>query len=204
MTRRIGIVDYGVGNLHSVVNAFWKVGGEPQIVADPNDVWLHDRLLLPGVGAFPAAMSRLRESGLDAVLTEHVAQGNPLMGICLGMQLMCRDSLEDGLHAGLGWVDAHVVPLELREGIKVPHMGWNEITKKKNSPLLANFQDGDDVYFVHSYHARCERVEDVLLECVHGESFVAGFAHDNLYGLQFHPEKSQLIGLSMLANFLTC
>jgi glutamine amidotransferase len=204
MNRQVGIVDYGVGNLHSVVNAFRKVGGEPRIVTGPDDVGHHDRLLLPGVGAFAAAMSRLRESGLDAALAEHVVRGKPLLGICLGMQLMCRDSLEDGLHAGLGWMDAHVVPFELREGMKVPHMGWNEIKQKKNSPLLAGFKNGGDVYFVHSYHARCERTEDILLEGIYGEPFVAGFAQDNLYGLQFHPEKSQSIGLSMLANFLTC
>lgn len=203
LNRQIGIVDYGVGNLHSVANAFRKVGGVPQIVSSPDDISRCDRLLLPGVGAFAAAMSRLRESGLDAALAEHVARGKPLLGICLGMQLMCRDSLEDGLHAGLGWIDAHVVPFTLRDGMKVPHMGWNEITQRKSSPLLAGFQDGSDVYFVHSYHARCECAEDILLEGVYGESFVAGFAHDNLYGLQFHPEKSQSIGLSMLANFLT-
>lgn len=204
MSSRVGIVDYGVGNLHSVVNAFRKVGAVPEIVSHPEDVAGFGRLLLPGVGAFPAAMKRLRDSCIDEVLAEHVKKGKPLLGICLGMQLLCRDSLEDGIHAGLGWIDAHVVPFAVREGLKIPHMGWNEITRRKESPLLEGVKDGSDVYFVHGYHARCTNENDILLAGYYGETFVAGFSHDNLFGLQFHPEKSQSVGLAMLANFMTC
>lgn len=202
MTRRLGIVDYGMGNIRSVANAFAKLDGVPSIVGTPEQIAACDRLVLPGVGAFGAAMEILDRRGLIEPLNQFVSTGKPLLGICLGMQLIARSSQEDGEHWGLGWVDAHVVSLPAKLGFKVPHMGWNSIYARKPHALLEGFEDGGDVYFVHSYHAVCTDQSDVLLACDYGIGFVAAFARDNVMGVQFHPEKSQTIGLRMLANFL--
>lgn len=202
MTARVGIVDYGVGNLHSLGNAVRKIGAEADDVSRPESLSSCERVILPGVGAFAGAIANLRSSGMAEALDTYVSSGRPLMGVCLGMQLMCRVSLEDGEHEGMGWIDARVVPFPANTGLKVPHMGWNEIRRAAETPLLAGIEDGSDVYFVHSYHVVCDSPEDVALVSEYGETFVSGFARDNLYGLQFHPEKSQDTGLRLLANFL--
>lgn len=202
MTPIVGIIDYSVGNLRSVANAFVKVGGNAVFITEPEDVAAFDRIVLPGVGAFGSAIANLRNSGMADALDRHAKSGKPLMGICLGMQLMCRDSLEDGFYQGLGWINASVIPLPQIPGLKIPHMGWNSVRAAKKHSSLEGFLDDSDVYFVHSYHASCHDRADVLLTCEYGGEFVAGFARDNLVGLQFHPEKSQATGLRILSNFL--
>lgn len=202
MTSRIGIVDYGMGNIRSVINAFAKLNAEPVLVGEPEEIPACDHLVLPGVGAFGSAMENLDRHGLIEPLNQYVSAGKPLLGICLGMQLIARTSLEDGAHQGLAWIDADVVPLPVQQGLKIPHMGWNTLHTRKPHPLLEGFEDGGDVYFVHSYHAVCKDPDDILLVSDYGIEFVAAFARDNVMGMQFHPEKSQAIGLRMLANFL--
>ena len=202
MTARVGIIDYGVGNLHSLGNAVRKVGGEVATVSEPDRLAEFDRVVLPGVGAFASAIGNLRRSGMAEALDAYAKSGRPLMGVCLGMQLMCRVSSEDGEHEGLSWINANVVPFPANTGLKVPHMGWNEIRRAAETPFLEGIEDGSDVYFVHSYHVTCDNPEDVALVSEYGEPFVSGFARDNFYGLQFHPEKSQDTGLRLLANFL--
>lgn len=202
MTRLLGIVDYGMGNIQSVANAFVALGGAPSVVGKPEEIAECDQLVLPGVGAFASAMQVLDRRGLIEPLNQFVSTGKPLLGICLGMQLVARSSQEDGEHQGLGWIDAHVVSLPARELLKIPHMGWNSVHARKSHPLLNEFEDGSDVYFVHGYHAVCEDPDDVLLVCDYGIEFVAAYARGNVMGVQFHPEKSQTVGLRMLANFL--
>jgi glutamine amidotransferase len=191
----IAIVDYGLGNLGSALKAFRRVGAEAALVSDPAALRDADALVLPGDGAFGAAMHELRERGLDTLLRERVAAGVPLLGICVGMQVLFEAGEEHGTHHGLGLLPGRV--RRLRTELPVPHMGWNTLEVAQPHPALADTPSGTHVYFVHSYV--CEAAPDVVVATTeHGERFPAVVARDNVLGMQFHPEKSQEAGLRLL------
>lgn len=199
----ITIVDYGVGNLGSIKNMLKKVGADCEIVADPAQLVNATKLILPGVGAFDAGMARLNASGIVPVLNDLVLQKKiPVLGICLGMQLMTQDS-EEGSLPGLGWVQARTVRFSFpsSSGMKVPHMGWNVVRPCKPSPLLKDIEEEERFYFVHSYYVRCENTDNVLLKAEYGQHFDAAFEAGNVMGVQFHPEKSHTFGIRLLRNF---
>ena len=203
----VGILDYGMGNLRSVANALRMAGAEPTIIGRPEEVQRCERVIVPGVGAFTQAMQHLTDSGMGAALEQARQAGRPILGICLGMQLMCRSSQEDAPddapHAGLGWIDAHVRRFPGNPGFKVPHMGWDDVRPAQaGHPLLQGIADGSDFYFVHSYYVDCADPGDVLLSGDYDVPYCAAFAHANVAGAQFHPEKSQQVGLRLLKNFL--
>jgi glutamine amidotransferase len=205
--NRVGIVDYGMGNLRSVANALRMAGASPLVSGEPEELAACERLIVPGVGAFAQAMSHLVDSGLAAVLEQLRQDGRPILGICLGMQLMCRGSEEDAPdgapHTGLGWIDAQVRRFPGATGFKVPHMGWDDVhPEREGHPLLDGLHDGSDFYFVHSYYVDCADPGDLLLAGDYGVPYCAAFARDNVAGAQFHPEKSQQVGLRLLKNFL--
>lgn len=203
----INIIDYEMGNLRSVEKAFEKLGYEARVSADPNDIKTADKVVLPGVGAFRDCINNLREGGFVEPLLAHVAAGKPLLGICVGMQMLFDESEEFGRHQGLGLVPGKVVrfPSGMEEGgerLKVPHMGWNNIRIKQDSPLFAGIEDGSFVYFVHSYYCAAENQEEVAARCRYGDvEFCASIWRDNIMATQFHPEKSQDIGLNIFKNF---
>lgn len=199
---RVAVIDYEVGNLRSVLNALHTAGGEPELVRDPALVAHFDKVLLPGVGAFKPGMAALRELGMIPALEAHLAAGRPLLGICLGMQLICRLSHEFGVHEGLGWIDAEVVALPESQAIKIPHIGWNDLRLLRDSPLLDGIADGSDVYFNHSFVVQCQNPADSLAETEHGTRFSSMVERGRVFGAQFHPEKSQAVGLKLLENFL--
>lgn len=198
---RIAIIDYGIGNLRSVMNAFREVDADAAIVADPRHMGDYTGIVLPGVGAFEEAIAALRKSGMADALDAQRRTGKSILGICLGMQLMCRSSHENGLHEGLGWIDAAVNPIPPK-GVKIPHIGWNDLTVTREHVLVHDLPPSPDVYFVHSYRVECADPQDVIATCHHGEPFCAMFARDNVQGIQFHPEKSQQAGLKILSNFV--
>ncbi len=198
---QLGVIDYGMGNLRSVLNALDEVGREAALLSAPEQVSAYDKIIIPGVGAFSEAMSNLRQSGMDEALAHHVAAGKLLLGICLGMQLICRKSHENGEHQGLGWIDAEVRHFPPSEGLKVPHMGWNAIDINYDKPVVSDVPSGADVYFVHSYYVDCADKNDELGSTEHGIRFASIIARDNVYGMQFHPEKSQNVGMQLLRNF---
>jgi imidazole glycerol-phosphate synthase subunit HisH len=199
--NRVAIVDYGMGNLRSVVNAIREVGAQVAIVDKPDDLRGFSHVILPGVGAFAQAIANLEASGMrDAVDRERRA-GCPILGICLGMQLMCRTSEEDGLHTGLGWIDGAVRRFPV-VGLKVPHMGWDDLSIRAAHPLVAGVSDHSDFYFVHSYYVDCAQQSDIVLQGEYAVPYCAMFARENVAGAQFHPEKSQHAGLRLLKNFV--
>lgn len=201
--NRVAIVDYGMGNLRSVANALRVAGAEAVVVDRPEALSGYDRFILPGVGAFEQARQSLATSGMDVAIDAVRQAGRPIMGICLGMQLMCRSSEEDGVHAGLAWIDAQVRRFPSQPGFKVPHMGWDDVRPARaGHPLLEGIGDGSDFYFVHSYFVDCAEPGDILLSGDYGVPYCAAFARDNVAGAQFHPEKSQQVGLRLLKNFL--
>lgn len=203
----IAIVDYGMGNLHSVSKAVERLGYEALVTGDAAAILSADGVLLPGVGAFGDAMVHLRETGLDAIVRQAAADGLPLLGICLGMQLLFDSSEEHGRHEGLGLLPGRAVRFEGSNGgngcgLKVPHMGWNRLTfMQPASPVLSGLEEGH-VYFVHSYHVLCDRPGDLLAVTDYGHPVTAIVGHGNVYGMQFHPEKSGELGMSLLHNFL--
>jgi glutamine amidotransferase len=198
----IAVVDYGMGNLRSVMNAFAEIGAPAELVADPAAVDRSERVVLPGVGAFAQAIATLRQSGMADALERFRSSGRPILGVCLGMQLMCGISEEDGIHEGLGWIRARVVQFQRNQGHKVPHMGWNALSLARSDAIFEGIEEESDVYFVHSYYVACELAEDVLASTEYGVKFASIFGRENLYGMQFHPEKSQSIGLRLLSNFV--
>ena len=202
MVAPVGIVDYGMGNLRSVANAIEAVGSTADLVTDPERLKGYGKLVLPGVGAFGHAIATLRATALAQALDDRRAAGTLILGICLGMQLMCRDSDEDGLHFGLGWFAAHVRRFPDDLGLPIPHMGWNSVHFLREDPLLAGLSNDDDTYFLHSYRVKCDDPADVLATCNYGGEFACIIQHGNLWGVQFHPEKSQGYGLTLLRNFL--
>jgi glutamine amidotransferase len=201
----IAVIDYGVGNLRSVTKALEAVGAEVRVSGKPEDLRGAERIVLPGVGAFASGMANLEARGLVDALAEEVREkGKPLLAICLGMQLLVRESRENGLHKGLGWLPAQVVEFDLRgASLKVPHMGWNEVFPQEASPFFANLGRSPVFYFVHSYHVVCEEPKMVAATCLYGIPFTAALHHDNIFATQFHPEKSQANGLRVLRNFVS-
>lgn len=199
----IAIVDYDLGNLRSLANALDAVGSSGDLVSDPDKLAHYERLILPGVGAIAEAMKSLNASGMKDALLERHRAGVPIFGVCLGMQLLCSRSFEDGEHEALGLVDAEVVPISPASGLKIPHIGWNAIEPQKPHPIIDGVEPGTDVYFVHSYVVRCANKQDVLATTTYGDEFASMMAKENVVGAQFHPEKSQFAGLRMLENFVS-
>lgn len=198
---QIVIVDYGMANLRSVQKAFEKVGQSALITSDPNRVAEADKLVLPGVGAFCDAIIRLRTTGLEKPIREHIDSGKPFLGICLGLQLLFTTSYEDGCHTGLDILAGEVVRFPRQPGLKVPHMGWNQLQMCKPCPLFRDLNGGPFVYFVHSYCVVPQDRTLVATETNYPTPFVSSIWRDNLFATQFHPEKSQMVGLTMLRNF---
>lgn len=199
----IAIVDYNMGNLASVRNAFAKVGAQTIVESDPAKFQTYDKLILPGVGAFPDAMEHLRERGMIDALKEFAASSKPMLGICLGMQLLFESSEEFGFHEGLGLIEGKVVAFDIAKfdgTLKVPHMGWNRMFTKEH-PLFEGLDEEHYLYFVHSYHAVCTHEEDVIGKTIYGYEFASAVAHKNIMGIQPHPEKSHQNGLKILENF---
>jgi glutamine amidotransferase len=198
----IVVVDYGVGNLSSVANMVRKAGGEVHVSSDPVDVLRADKLLLPGVGRFDHGMKMLNASGLrDAIDRFALELRRPVLGICLGAQILGKGS-EEGDLPGLGWINMTCRKLPAMPAIRVPHMGWNQIMRKKPSPLLDQMSDDARFYFVHSYHMECAHTEDVLATAVHGIEFTCAVQRGNIMGTQFHPEKSLRHGLALMRSFV--
>ena len=198
----VAIIDYGVGNLFSLQSSFAAIGEEAAVTADPETIRTADRVILPGVGAFEDATRKLRETGLDRVVKAEAAAGKPLMGICLGMQMLFERSYEYGIHEGLGLLKGEIRPIaeQTGDGLKIPQMGWNALRMKKPSPILKYSKEGDYVYFVHSYSAvDCE--ESLLATAEYGAELTACVGLGNVYGCQFHPEKSGSVGLRILRAF---
>ena len=198
----VAIVDYGVGNLFSLEQSLNAIGGRPTVTADPEVLKKADQIILPGVGAFEDAAKKLRSSGLDQVLRELAAAGKPLMGICLGMQLLFDKSLEYGEHEGLGLIPGTVKPIAdvIPANLKIPHIGWNGLHFHRDCPLFQDLREGECVYFVHSFYASdCDNAVTATAE--YGAELTAAVAKGNVYGCQFHPEKSGSTGLKILKAF---
>lgn len=197
----ITIIDYGMGNLGAVQNMLRYIGSQAQVSPDPEVIARASRILLPGVGAFGAAMRRIQASGLRPVL-EHKAcvERVPTLGICLGMQLLTRGS-EEGCEPGLGWIAADTRRFPAMPGLKVPHMGWNLVSRTREHTLTADLPTETRFYFVHSYYVQVDDPADSLLRARHGIDFDAAIGNDNIVGAQFHPEKSHHFGMKLLANF---
>jgi glutamine amidotransferase len=195
------IVDYGMGNLRSVEKAVEAVGGRALISGDPDKVRRAPRLILPGVGAFGDAMENLRRHGLDDAVREAVSGGIPLLGLCLGLQLLFTESEEFGKHQGLNLIPGKVLRFQ-DPGLRVPHVGWNQIEGSRPNPLLQGIPEGSYFYFVHSYYVEPDRPEDVLRWTSYGRSFCSMACRNKVWGAQFHPEKSQDAGKKLLRNFL--
>lgn len=199
----ITIIDYGMGNLGSVQNMFKRIGAQTEISGDANAIAQATKILLPGVGAFDSAMQKIADSYLIAILNQKaLVEKVPILGICLGMQLLTKGS-EEGTLPGLGWVDAQTVKFkfEPETKLKIPHMGWNQIYPQKQSALLDTLPPEPRFYFVHSYHVQCNNAEDVLATTSFGGNFHSMLQHENIYGAQFHPEKSHKFGMKVLKNF---
>lgn len=197
------MIDYGCGNLASVVNMIHHVGGEAQIINTPEQLATARKLILPGVGSFDHGILSLSQEGWVKPLEQAVFERKiPIIGICLGMQLMAQSS-EEGQEPGLGWLDAHVRRLRpSNTKLKIPHMGWNEVSQSQADDLLPLVAAPRRFYFVHSYHVECTNPEDILLRCEYGETFVAAFRRANIWGFQFHPEKSHRFGMELFRHFL--
>jgi glutamine amidotransferase len=195
------VLDYGMGNLRSVEKALARVGARVQLTRDPAAIRAADALVLPGVGAFPKAMRAVRELGFDELMREHVAAGKPALGICLGMQLLFESSSEHEGAEGIGLLEGPVEALEA-PGLKVPHIGWNEVAWTNGSPIAAGLPNPTAFYHVHSYAPRPARVEDVLGRSTYGAEFASVVGRGNVLGVQFHPEKSGPDGLALLASFV--
>lgn len=199
------IIDYGVGNLGSIANMLKKVGVRSAIASDEASIASADKLILPGVGAFDNGIKNLQERGLIEILNRQVIEERkPILGLCLGMQLFTFGS-EEGTLPGLGWLDATTVRFTFDGAapgaLKVPHMGWNYIQPKRSDPLLADLPNESRFYFVHSYHLVCSNTDDVLASTNYGYNFPAMVNRGNIYGAQFHPEKSHKYGMTLLKNF---
>jgi glutamine amidotransferase len=200
----ITIINYGAGNIKSIQNMLKKLGIESEISNDITTIEKAEKLILPGVGAFDYGMQQLQQSGLIEILNKKVVeQQTPLLGICLGAQMLGNKSAE-GIENGLGWIDMDVVKFDtekLNNNLKVPHMNWNEIDIKKSTPLFNGLNNESRFYFVHSYHMKTNNSDDILCTSNYGYEFVSGVNHNNIYGVQYHPEKSHKFGMQLLSNF---
>lgn len=197
----IAIIDYGMGNLRSVQKALEAVGAAAEVTCDPDRVRRSDKVILPGVGAFRDAIAELRRTGLGEAFCDAVRVGKSCLGVCLGLQLLFDVSEEDGLHEGLGLIPGRIVRFAPSPGLKIPHMGWNTLRIRKAAPILAGVGSEPYVYFVHSYHAVADNPEHVAAEADYPTPFPAMVWRENLVACQFHPEKSQRVGLTMYRNF---
>lgn len=200
----IHVVDYGTGNVGSVLNMIRKVGGEARASADAGELSRATKLLLPGVGSFDNAVQRLGKLGLPDLLRDKAREGVPLLGICLGMQLL-SDGSEEGVLPGLGLIPGRVRRFSFGQewpDLKIPHMGWNSIRRRKAHPLLDGLDEKSRFYFVHSYHYQCQDEADILLETTYGYDFTSGVQRENVMGVQFHPEKSHRYGMQLMKNFV--
>jgi len=195
----IAIIDYGMGNLRSVQKGFEKVGYQAEIVRQPADVLAAQGVVLPGVGAFKDAMDNLKDAGLIDSIRQVVAQGTPFLGICLGLHLLFETSEEWGLHEGLGLLKGTV--RKLPGGVKVPHMGWNQLEIVHESPIIKGIPDGSNFYFVHSYFVDPVDMDVITTKTDYGIKFTSIVSYKNVFGIQFHPEKSSALGLQILKNF---
>ena len=202
---KVGVIDYGMGNLFSVISALEMIGADVTICQAPDSLKEVDRIILPGVGAFKACMDTIIRTGFkDALAKEVLEAGKPIYGICLGMQVMARTSSEFGKHKGLGWIEGDVIQLKPDvHNLRVPHVGWNNVNYTADSSLFAGLRGSPDFYFVHSFHLRCDKDDDVEATCDYGQSITAAIKKNNIFASQFHPEKSQDHGLQVLENFLT-
>jgi len=199
----ITIIDAGIGNLGSVGNMIRKVGGTSRMATDAEGIAAAEKLILPGVGAFGHGMERLRAAGMADAIIERARAGTPLLGICLGMQLLAKDSEEDAV-PGLGLIDAHIRRFSFPPDrpMAIPHVGWNEVVVARPNPLIVGGDELPRFYFTHSFHAYCERQDDELATATYGYPFTAAFGRDNVYGVQFHPEKSHKYGMELIRRFL--
>ncbi|MBC6496870.1 MAG: imidazole glycerol phosphate synthase subunit HisH [Alphaproteobacteria bacterium GM7ARS4] len=219
MNRTIALIDYGSGNIHSACKACERVLREETLfkgsvlsAKEPTALEDASHIILPGVGAFADCLSRLggRQGAWAQALERHVREkGKAFLGICVGMQLLATQGFEFGCHQGLGWLDGVIRPFsfpsDVRHAMKIPHMGWNALhvrDDKRHHPLFKDIRDGSDVYFVHSYHLHEMKDEDIFADCLYGARFPAWVGYDNIIGTQFHPEKSQHVGLTFLRNFI--
>jgi imidazole glycerol-phosphate synthase subunit HisH len=198
---RLVIVDYGMANLRSVQKAFERVGAVAEITSEPDRIAAAEKLVLPGVGAFRDAIAKLRQAHMDQPIIDHIESGQPFLGICLGMQMLFTRSHEDGLYAGLNIIPGDVVRFPHIEGLKVPHMGWNELSFNPACPLFRDLPQKASAYFVHSYYADPLEPKVTSAEADYPTPFTAAVWRDNLFATQFHPEKSQEVGRVMLKNF---
>lgn len=199
----ISIIDYGMGNLGSLKNAFNKIGQPAKLVKDIQDIECAEKLVLPGVGSFDTGIHNLKENGIIDTLNYKVKQDKtPILGICLGMQLMTKAS-EEGANPGLDWIDAKTIKFSKSDDptIKIPNMGWRQIEIKIKHPFLEGISSSSRFYFVHSYHVKCNDIQNILAISRHGIDFTAIYSNENIYGVQFHPEKSLKYGLNLLENF---
>lgn len=201
---KIGIVDYGMGNLRSVFNAFDYIGADVEICKNPLLLKQYDKIVLPGVGAFGDCIANLHKTGFAGELNECVLTARkPVLGICLGMQVMAAKGYENGEQDGLGWFDAEVVRISpFVPELKVPQIGWNEIEYDRNCFLFNDLPENPEFYFVHSYHMACTNAKDLAAYCDYGQKVTAAVIKENIFATQFHPEKSQEYGLKILENFL--
>jgi glutamine amidotransferase len=199
----IAIIDYGMGNLRSVSKAFERLGYGAEVTRDPRRIADASHVVLPGVGAFPDCMRNIEEMGLIDPVHRALSSGKPFLGICLGLQLLFTESEEFGLHKGLGWIRGRVVRFP-DDGLKVPHMGWNTLEIRKPTPVLQDFPADAMVYFVHSYYVVPEDPGLIATTTDYGQPFASSIATGNVFACQFHPEKSQAVGLRLLRNFAQC
>jgi len=198
----ITLIDYGMGNLGSLENMIKKVGGEARITSDPEVLLNSEKLILPGVGHFDHAMKKIKESGIfDALNVVVKKKKRPLLAICLGAQLVTGSS-EEGTEKGFGWVKGKTVKFQLDKKYRIPHMGWNDVEIKKKSHLFKDIPNEPCFYFVHSFHLTVENREDILTETEYGYCFTSAIEHENIFALQYHPEKSHKFGMSVMKNFV--
>lgn len=200
----ISIIDYGVGNFLAIKRMFERIGVSSEITAEKESIEKSEKIILPGIGAFSYAMDQLKSMGLNQLLNKRVLEDKiPVLGICLGAQLLFEFS-EEGQSEGLGWIEGRIVRFNkdrMDKDFKVPNMGWNDVAPQKNSPLVEDLPSDPRFYFAHSYHMECKNQSDVLLSAHYGYGYTTAVAHDNIFGVQFHPEKSHKYGMKLLANF---
>ena len=197
----IGILNIGLGNVQSVYNAIYENGYDPVFVNKPEELDKLSHFILPGVGNFNAVMARMQQLGFVDAIKALIARGTPTLGICLGMQLLASSGEEGGVTSGFDAINAKVTKIPNSSGLRVPHVGWNEVKFTQAHPVFEEIKDSRDFYFVHSYHMQCQQVDSVIATTEYGESLVCVAAHKNVIGVQFHPEKSQKNGMQLLENF---
>lgn len=197
----IVIIDYGMGNLRSVQKGFERVGAKALVSRNVDDITLADKLVLPGVGAFPECMKNLTKFGLVEAVLDFLKSGKPFLGICLGLQLLFDESEEFGLNPGLKVIHGKVKAFDRNMGLKIPHMGWNQIIFEREIPIFRGIDSGSFFYFVHSFYVDPDNLSDVASLTEYGVTFASGIARENIFAVQFHPEKSQKNGLKILENF---